>query len=140
MISNEKMSRICFFMEYDIMEEMHYKYAPCSNEEFLFHYFEAIEGDKREEFEKALEDEFDITFVDICDNLWLVKEGEEIRKNIEGHIVEMEKIYELELLQCVSSVVNQGHSGNMIGYYRYEVELVNGDTFTVYCKGEMEND
>ena len=140
MISNEKMSRICFFMEYEIMKEMHYKYAPCSNEEFLFHYLEAIEGDKREEFEKALEDEFDITFVDICDNLWLVKEGEEIRKNIEGHIVEMEKIYELEMLQCVSSVVNQGHSGNMIGYYWYEVELINGDTFTVYCKEEMEND
>lgn len=135
MISNEKMSRICFFME-----EMHYKYAPCSNEEFLFHYLETIEGDKREEFEKALEDEFDITFVDICDNLWLVKEGEEIRKNIEGHIVEKEKIYELEMLQCVSSVVNQGHSGNMIGYYCYEVELINGDTFTVYCKEEMEND
>ena len=140
MISNEKMSRICFFMEYEIMEEMHYKYASCSNDEFLFHYLEAIEGDKREEFEKALEDEFDITFVDICDNLWLVKEGEEIRKNIEGHIVEMEKIYELEMLQCVSSVVNQGHSGNMIGYYWYEVELINGDTFTVYCKEEMEND
>lgn len=134
MISNEKMSRICFFMEYEIMEELHYKYAPCSNEEFLFHYLEIIEGDKRDEFEKVLEDEFDITNSDIIDTLVLVNEGEKIRKNIEGQIVEIEKIYELEMLQCVSSVINQGYSGNMIGYYWYEVELVNGDTFTIYCK------
>ena len=78
MISNEKMSRICFFMEYEIMEEMHYKYAPCSNEEFLFHYLESIEGDKREEFEKVLEDEFDITNSDIVDTLALVNEKEKI--------------------------------------------------------------
>lgn len=132
MISNEEMSRICFFMDYEIMEQVHYKKAPCSNEEFIFNYLHTI--DNREEFEKLLEDEFDITFENICHDLWMIKEGEEIRKKLEGKIVEIEKIYEIEMLQCISSVINQGYSGNMIGYYWYEVELVNGDTFTVYCK------
>ncbi len=131
-VSDEKMAVIASYMDDEIREKVHNAIAPCSNEKFIFYYL--LTTRNREEFEELLECEFDITYQDICTYLHSIKECEKIRKKIEGKIVEMEKIYELEMLQCVSSVINQGYSGNMIGYYWYEVELVNGDTFTIYCK------
>ena len=138
MISNEKMAQIASYMDDEIREKVHNELAPCTNEEFLLKYYESIEdNEEKDDFEELMYSEFNVQMVDVWYEVYLKKcanDCEGIMNEFEGSIVGSDVLKMLELLESVTSVENLGYSGNMVGYYWYEVELVNGDTFTVYCK------
>lgn len=134
-VSDEKMSVIATYMDNEIREKVRNEVTPCTNEVFLLKYYDTIE--EKEDFEVLLHTEFDLQMVDVWYGAYLDKCGNDcvgIMNELEGAIVSGEVLKMLELTESVTSVENTGYSGQNIGYYWYEVELVNGDTFTVYCK------
>lgn len=134
-VSDEKMAVIATYMNDEIREKVHNEIAPCTNELFLLKYHEAIE--EKEEFEEMLYTEFNVQMVDVWYDNYLkecANDCDGIMNELQGTIVNSEILEILELTECVKAVEKLGFSGNHIGYYWYEVELVNGDTFTIYCK------
>lgn len=134
-VSDEKMAVIATYMNDEIREKVHNEIAPCTNELFILKYHEVIE--EKEEFEEMLYTEFNVQMVDVWYDNYLkecVNDCDAIMNELQGTIVNSEILKILELTECVKAVEKLGSSANHIGYYWYKAELVNGDTFTIYCK------
>lgn len=99
-ISNEQMEALEVYMDSDIREEVHFRFAPCTNEEFLAQVF-LRNGITKEIIEEVLNidfGEFDKTFemIDLIKGYMLCNNTINYTKIKNGHVDSDEYIFYLD--------------------------------------------